>query len=367
MKRFSKIVSVIRAGCPSARVISAIICACRSVGKPGIRHGPHVGRAASVPFASTAHAAVALGRPPTPVSRELRDERLEVIRRARRATLHPPPVMAAATMKRARLDAIGDDVVIDAAQLATPLDGDARRAGALDPRAHALEQRREALDLGLARRVLDHGRAVGERRRHHELLGRADRREVEHDARAAQPLRPRPRRSLRGRASCAPIFSRPARWRSTGRAPIAQPPGVDTRAWPKRASSGPSARNDARIVFTSSYGASVAGQRRAPRPSTSCPSALARDVGAEVGAARASVVRMSTSAGTLSQAAALAASAATRRAAAARRSSTRSPRPRPPARRPPRITILSTSPPSSAALPPRARCRRRSRSTTLPV
>src|SRR6185503_1148840 len=43
---------------------------------------------------------------------------------------------------------------------------------------------------------------------------------------------------------------------STGRSPIAQPPGSDTRASPQRASSGPSARIDARMVFTISYGAS---------------------------------------------------------------------------------------------------------------
>ena len=39
---------------------------------------------------------------------------------------------------------------------------------------------------------------------------------------------------------------------STGREPIAQPPGSDTVASPKRASSGPSTRIDARIVFTRS-------------------------------------------------------------------------------------------------------------------
>jgi hypothetical protein len=50
---------------------------------------------------------------------------------------------------------------------------------------------------------------------------------------------------------------------STGREPMAQPPGSDTRAWPKRASSGPSARMDARMVFTSSYGASGALMRLA--------------------------------------------------------------------------------------------------------
>ena len=48
---------------------------------------------------------------------------------------------------------------------------------------------------------------------------------------------------------------------------MAHPPGSDTRASPHRASSGPSARIDARIVFTISYGASgqstcFAGQRQ---------------------------------------------------------------------------------------------------------
>ncbi len=39
---------------------------------------------------------------------------------------------------------------------------------------------------------------------------------------------------------------------STGRSPIAQPPGSDTRASPPRATSGPSTRIEARIVLTSS-------------------------------------------------------------------------------------------------------------------
>ena len=39
---------------------------------------------------------------------------------------------------------------------------------------------------------------------------------------------------------------------STGRVPMAQPPGSDTRASPKRATSGPSTRIEARIVFTRS-------------------------------------------------------------------------------------------------------------------
>src|SRR5262245_675534 len=45
---------------------------------------------------------------------------------------------------------------------------------------------------------------------------------------------------------------------------MAQPPGSDTRASPQRATSGPSTRIDARIVFTRSYGA-VGSERRAAR------------------------------------------------------------------------------------------------------
>ena len=37
-----------------------------------------------------------------------------------------------------------------------------------------------------------------------------------------------------------------------GRAPMAQPPGSETFAWPKRATSGPSTSTLARICFTSS-------------------------------------------------------------------------------------------------------------------
>ena len=50
-----------------------------------------------------------------------------------------------------------------------------------------------------------------------------------------------------GYIACSPLMC----W-STGREPMAQPPGSDTRAWPKRASSGPSTRIEARIVLTRS-------------------------------------------------------------------------------------------------------------------
>ena len=50
----------------------------------------------------------------------------------------------------------------------------------------------------------------------------------------------------------APRVARALMCRSTGLAPMAQPPGIDTRAWPKRASSGPSTRIVARIRRTMS-------------------------------------------------------------------------------------------------------------------
>src|SRR5450432_3100403 len=65
---------------------------------------------------------------------------------------------------------------------------------------------------------------------------------------------------------------------STGRVPMAQPPGSETRASPKRASSGPSTRIDARIVFTRSYGASrlvtrLASSATVASASTDCSAA----------------------------------------------------------------------------------------------
>src|SRR3989454_8611963 len=69
----------------------------------------------------------------------------------------------------------------------------------------------------------------------------------------------------------APIAWRPFTCWSTGRKPIAQPPGSDTLARPQRASSGPSTSTEARMVFTSSYDA--VGSLIAAARSVSCPSA----------------------------------------------------------------------------------------------
>jgi hypothetical protein len=56
-----------------------------------------------------------------------------------------------------------------------------------------------------------------------------------------------------------------------GRTPMAQPPGSATRAEPCRATSGPSTRTDARIVDTSSYGA-TSSVTRGTRTSARRPS-----------------------------------------------------------------------------------------------
>ena len=51
---------------------------------------------------------------------------------------------------------------------------------------------------------------------------------------------------------CAPIASNPFKCWSTGRAPMAQPPGRLTSALPKRANVGPSTKIEARMVRTKS-------------------------------------------------------------------------------------------------------------------
>ena len=88
-----------------------------------------------------------------------------------------------------RLDAVRDDGVLAAAQLGTALDGHLRGARAPHAGPHARQHARQADVLRLARRVLEHGRPLGERGGHHELLGRPHGGEVEHDLRAAQALR----------------------------------------------------------------------------------------------------------------------------------------------------------------------------------
>ena len=70
------------------------------------------------------------------------------------------------------------------------VDGDGRGAGAGDPGAHGVEAVGEIDDLRLARGVLEHRLAAGQRRRHHQHMGGADRDLREHVAVAGQPAVP---------------------------------------------------------------------------------------------------------------------------------------------------------------------------------
>ena len=59
-------------------------------------------------------------------------------------------------------------------------------ADAFDARAHRIQAGRQVADLGFARGVHQHAAAIGQRSRHQQVLGGADRNEREHDGRAAQ-------------------------------------------------------------------------------------------------------------------------------------------------------------------------------------
>ena len=72
--------------------------------------------------------------------------------------------------------------------------------------------------------------------------------------------------------SVAPIRSSPAKCMSSLREPMLSPPGSATLARPVRASSGPSTQIEARILRTSSYGASEAGRSGTSMTTPSPPS-----------------------------------------------------------------------------------------------
>src|SRR3989454_1068201 len=88
-------------------------------------------------------------------------------------------------------DRVGDDRVGGARQFGDALDLHPGGARAPDPRPHRREQGREVDDLGLARRVLDPRRPLGERRGHHEVLGPRDGNEIGGDPRRLEPARSR--------------------------------------------------------------------------------------------------------------------------------------------------------------------------------
>ncbi len=119
---------------------------------------------------------------------ELHDHELEVFRPHTRE-LDLPARDAARHDQRAGLDAIAHELTLDRVELFGTLDLEGGGARAHDVRAHAIEERAEIGDLGLARRVLDDGRALRARGRGDEVLRRADTRELEHDPVARQARR----------------------------------------------------------------------------------------------------------------------------------------------------------------------------------
>ena len=82
-----------------------------------------------------------------------------------------------------RFDPVGDGAVRGGVQLVDAFDLDPRGSRAGDTRAHRRQERGEVGHLGLARRVLDHRRPLGERGSHQDVVGRGVARELEHDAR----------------------------------------------------------------------------------------------------------------------------------------------------------------------------------------
>ena len=119
--------------------------------------------------------------------------------------------------------------------------------------------RREVLDVRLGGGVVDHGRAGRERGRHERVLGAHHRRLVHEEVARAQAAGGRLERGSGVDSTTAPSARKASRCGSRRRRPITSPPGGGICTRPKRASSGPASRNDARIRSDSSGSTSVAG------------------------------------------------------------------------------------------------------------
>ena len=78
-----------------------------------------------------------------------------------------------------------------AAQIGNALDLHPARPRAADARPHRRQQRGEIDDFGLARRVLDHRRSLGQGGGHHEVLGARHGDQIGRDPRSLQTARAR--------------------------------------------------------------------------------------------------------------------------------------------------------------------------------
>ena len=145
--------------------------------------------------------------------------------------------------------------------------------------AHPRQQAAQILDVRLAGGVPDaSSRRDASDGRHQRVLGAGHRRLVQIDLGAAQPVGGA-QAVLAADVDVGPQRCSAIRWVSTRRRPITSPPGGGTSAAPKRASSGPANRIDARIRSHSSGSSlvlvDVAAHTRTvfwPSHSTSTPS-----------------------------------------------------------------------------------------------
>ena len=118
---------------------------------------------------------------------QLVDDRIQVLR----PRVLDPDVAAGDGARHqigAGLDAVGQHFVGGAVQALHALDDDPVGAGALDLRAHRDQEIRQIDHFGLARRVLEHGLAVGQGGGHHEIFRAGDGHGLEHQARALEAL-----------------------------------------------------------------------------------------------------------------------------------------------------------------------------------
>ena len=153
--------------------------------------------------------------------------------------------------KGSGFDAVGNDAVLRAFQFAYAFHADGRRACAFDLCSHLVEKRGEVGDFGLAGAVLQNGFAFGESGGHEQVFGAGDGDFVEDNFRAFEAIGAGFDVAVILRDFRAELFES-FNVHVDGTAPMAQPPGSETRARPQRATSGPRTSVEERMVLTSS-------------------------------------------------------------------------------------------------------------------
>jgi hypothetical protein len=116
-------------------------------------------------------------------------QRVELVQGAAAGQLSPAASRRYCDQVGARLEVVGDDGVGIAVEHGDAVDLDPVCAGAPDLCPHAHQRHRQVGHVRLTGGVRDRGVAVGQDRRHHDVLGAGDRRHIQLDFGAAQPVR----------------------------------------------------------------------------------------------------------------------------------------------------------------------------------